>query len=555
MRNSDRKEDGAMEISSYNEIVQHWMNQVLENRGKDAESSLKFCQDIIQYGLRNGDCALVGFGYYYSGETYYLLNDGARFFREISKALEFLDKAREWELMGKCYNFLGIWATNRGNAPVALDYYLNGINYCRKNHLYQLEAIMNINVGAMNNQVHRFSEGQTYLEKAMEYMKAHTDQEGYHTYMCIIYENLAKSMIFQNKLRDVEELFYQIYHKHWNYVDNVDRLLVRCAEAIYFHKIGDTAKRDMRIDEVCRDISDEMPILDMFVDLYDFMELLLETDKDVAFWSIADIMEKLCGNCNIIHMQLQMISLKISFYRKHGQNAEYLQAAGLYYELSQIQNRETQDMINNVLNLRRSLEAANRMREEMEVQNRILMEKSELDPLTKLANRFRLNDVSLEIYQKVLRCEGTLAVEILDVDYFKEFNDNYGHQAGDNCLKAVSEAVEEVCRIHNGFCARYGGDEFVIIYQNLSKQDAMDYAAELKQKILAQKVPHEFSKAVCWVSVSQGICWGRAAQSVDVGDFLHRADEMLYRVKQVTRNNYCVGEIDEGKEALVGPKD
>ena len=78
--------DASVEPSTYNDIVQHWINQVLTNRGKDAETSLKFCQDIINYGLRNGDNALVGFGYYYSGETYYLLNDGAHFFEEISKA-------------------------------------------------------------------------------------------------------------------------------------------------------------------------------------------------------------------------------------------------------------------------------------------------------------------------------------------------------------------------------------------------------------------------------------------------------------------------------------
>ena len=544
-----------MELSTYNDIVQHWINQVLTNRGKDAETSLKFCQDIINYGLRNGDNALVGFGYYYSGETYYLLNDGAHFFEEISKALEYLDNAQEWELMGKCYNFLGIWATNRGNTPVALDYYLNGIGYCRRNHLYQMEATMNINVGAMNNQVHRYAEGQAYLEQALEYMKSHPEQEGYHTYMAIIYENLAKSLIFQDKVHDVEEMFYQIYHKHWNYLDDMDRLLVWCTEAIYFDRTGQVAKRDMRIDEVCKHMNDQMPILDSFADLYEFMELLLETDRDVAFWSIIDILEKLCGNCNIIHMQMELISLKISFYRKHEQSAEYLQAAGLYYELAQIQDRETQDMINNILNLRRSLETANRMREEMEVQNRILMEKSELDPLTKLANRFRLNDYSEEIYRRTLQGEGTIAVEILDVDYFKEFNDNYGHQAGDNCLKEVAMAIRAVAEEHKGFCARYGGDEFVIIYENLSKEDALAYAAELKHRVLERKVPHEFSKAIPWVSISQGLCWGYPTEEMRVGDFLHRADEMLYRVKQVTRNNYCVGEIEESEEALVGPKD
>ena len=117
-----------MDVTKYNDIVQYWITQVIENRGKDAELSLKFCKDIVNYGMTVGDHNLIGFGYFYRGETYYLLNDGVHFFEEISKALDYLNKAQDWELMGKCYNFLGIWATNRGNAPIALDYYLNGIN-------------------------------------------------------------------------------------------------------------------------------------------------------------------------------------------------------------------------------------------------------------------------------------------------------------------------------------------------------------------------------------------------------------------------------------------
>jgi hypothetical protein len=98
----------GMELAEYSEIVQYWGNQVLENRGKNAELTLKFCTDIINYGMKNGDDKLMGFGYYYRGETYYCLNDGNRFIEEISQALSCLNKAEEWELMAKCYNCTGL---------------------------------------------------------------------------------------------------------------------------------------------------------------------------------------------------------------------------------------------------------------------------------------------------------------------------------------------------------------------------------------------------------------------------------------------------------------
>ena len=77
-------------------------------------------------------------------------------------------------------------------------------------------------------------------------------------------------------------------------------------------------------------------------------------------------------NFNITNMQLKEISLKIKYYRKHNQNAEYLQAAGLYYELSERREVETRDMINNVLFLRKSLENAKQAKHEIEMQNKIL---------------------------------------------------------------------------------------------------------------------------------------------------------------------------------------
>lgn len=541
-----------MDVTKYNDIVQYWITQVMENRGKDAELSLKFCKDIVNYGMTVGDHNLIGFGYFYRGETYYLLNDGVHFFEEISKALDYLNKAQDWELMGKCYNFLGIWATNRGNAPIALDYYLNGINYCQKIQLFHQEAIMNVNVGALNMQCGRYREAQAYLEKAYEYIKTEVNEQGYDSYMMIIYASLAKAAIHQGNMTEAEEYFRRAYHDHWKNVDEMDRLTILCTEALYNHVRKDYVKRDHCIAQIQSFIHGQMPILDMSDDLYEYAKLLLDAEKEEEFWAVIDLLEPMIKNCNIIHMQLQIISLKIQLYRKKGQSAEYLQAAGYYYELSEIKEREMQEMINNVLNLRRSLESVNRARQEMEVQNRILLEKSEIDPLTKIANRFRLNDHSEEIFERVLRMESTIAVEMLDVDYFKEFNDNYGHQSGDGCLQAVADALREMTNRHNAFCARYGGDEFVIIYEDISYEEAISCAKELKGLVRDKNIPHKYSKAIPFVTISQGLCWGRPKEGQQIEDFLHTADSMLYKVKQKCRNNYCVGKIEDTETPYIG---
>lgn len=91
-------------------------------------------------------------------------------------------------------------------------------------------------------------------------------------------------------------------------------------------------------------------------------------------------------------------------------------------------------MISNMIYIRTSLELANESKKKIEAINAILMEKSETDELTRLANRYKLSEYSRTVMDECIQERKTLAVEILDVDYFKEYNDNYGHQAGDEFI-------------------------------------------------------------------------------------------------------------------------
>lgn len=91
------------------------------------------------------------------------------------------------------------------------------------------------------------------------------------------------------------------------------------------------------------------------------------------------------------------------------------------------------------------------------------------------------------------------------MDYFKEYNDNYGHQEGDRCLIAIAGCISEVAGAHGGFCARYGGDEFVVMYENISKEDAKEYVEELRRKVMELTLPHRFQRC-CLLSQSHRAC-------------------------------------------------
>lgn len=125
-----------------------------------------------------------------------------------------------------------------------------------------------------------------------------------------------------------------------------------------------------------------------------------------------------------------------------------------------------------------------------------------------MANRFRLNDYAEEVFTYSQENDIPVAMEILDIDYFKEYNDNYGHQEGDRCLVSIANTIRNLVEEAEGFCARYGGDEFVIIYANVTREQAVSFAEELRRRVLALEMEHRFSKALPVVTISQGICWG-----------------------------------------------
>lgn len=179
-------------------------------------------------------------------------------------------------------------------------------------------------------------------------------------------------------------------------------------------------------------------------------------------------------------------------------------------------------------------------RSRIEAQNQKLTEKSETDALTGLPNRFRLNRHSIQQFAQAVTNHLPVAVEILDIDYFKQYNDNYGHQKGDRCICTIAEELKRISAYEGVSAYRYGGDEFVVLYMNLEQQRVREIAEELRERIAMLHVEHIYSKSSDIVSISQGICWGYPTKRQRMADYLHAADDALYQVKKSERGKICL---------------
>jgi diguanylate cyclase (GGDEF)-like protein len=177
-------------------------------------------------------------------------------------------------------------------------------------------------------------------------------------------------------------------------------------------------------------------------------------------------------------------------------------------------------------------------------QRKMLDEIAHIDALTGVNNRRKM-DIVLKDEVAANKYEHTnLLVAILDIDYFKQYNDGYGHGAGDVALRQVGQALREICVRPRDFIARYGGEEFVIILPDCDKASAEIMLSNIAQAIKDKKIKHQYSSVSPQLTVSVGAVVVKSSQSVVVANVMQKADSLLYQAKNNGRNQYCLTELN-----------
>ncbi len=184
-----------------------------------------------------------------------------------------------------------------------------------------------------------------------------------------------------------------------------------------------------------------------------------------------------------------------------------------------------------------------RLQEQLEHQNNLLQIANEKlkklcvrDELTQIINRRGFEQTFKQEWYRMAREKQQLSLIICDIDYFKLYNDKYGHQQGDKCLKKVAQTINNCARRPADLVARYGGEEFVVILPNTPSEGAIHVAEFIQIKISQLEIPHEASKISQYVTLSLGISSMIPHLNYRPENLLKSADQALYEAKDQGRN-------------------
>lgn len=165
-----------------------------------------------------------------------------------------------------------------------------------------------------------------------------------------------------------------------------------------------------------------------------------------------------------------------------------------------------------------------------------LEELSMIDGLTHIPNRRYFDEEYQRKCKEIVREQKTIAVMMIDVDYFKRYNDHYGHGRGDECLIKIAGALKSTLKRPNDMVARYGGEEFVVILQDVDEEGARKVAESLRKAVEDLGIIHEYSSVANHVTISLGMVVESTEETLCSTDLLKTADDALYRAKESGRN-------------------
>jgi len=469
--------------------------------------------------------------------------EGAKAFEEhkltdailsMQSAKRLYNKVGNMERYVRTINWLGVIYAEMGINDMAMNFYIEGMEASIQHKIYHAMILFFNNIGSQYLDFHKYDKALIFFKYAEQELANISEEEDENvpiwyivSYMNIIYA------YNQMQEYDKSELYIQKAMPYMELEENKKySFSFQMVQYDLLWRLGRTDEVVEKVEEIVEGICESSNSFNYIQDVQMACELL-ESMQAYRYWGkVLDSFEEYAKKCERIPVSMLLAEMRIEYYKQLNNREKYVEACIYYTEVSVRYRKLMENELANAIDIKLELR-------EKENDRRKEQEKSHIDSLTVLGNRYKLEEDSKKFQKESIKKKRMMMVGILDVDCFKQYNDTYGHIRGDECLRAIANVLREALE-GKGDAYRFGGDEFVVMGTGLSYLETLALAKEIQDAIADLHIPNINSNVYSEITISQGYCVFIPEKECVLKDIIHKADIALYQVKKEGRNGAIV---------------
>lgn len=528
-----------MDLSNYSQEIQNYITNAEDRRKRTGGLDYDTCQGILKYAAETNSDALFGVGYYYFAEYYWINENAKQTMYCLGECTKCFLTVKMYDYLARAYNMMGEVSESRGNRLVALSYFYSSVQYAERSKDSYAQAMAHSNVGYILICMKHYREAAEHYQQAIAlYEKS---EETFFRR-----KNITRSMVecgFCYLVLEQKENALNLWDRIQELLREDDQVMYSKLCLLAFETGCEVARGNReRAKELADSLEEQILEQDSLMELENILVVIIDlldlTNGQRRFESLMGVLDQKGIQKNSV-IYLDMYPFKSRYLLRKNKIEEYVSYTKQYLSLYQQQLEDSKAATARILELQDTLRRMELEQKDIEAYNQKLEEIALYDSMTNLANRACLNEYLSQKFEEAIAERSPFGVELLDIDHFKEYNDAYGHLTGDVCIEAVAEILKKVSN-ENVFCARYGGDEFMIVYSGMTEQEIRGVAEQIQNQVRALQIYQEATGLKTSVTVSQGIFICIPDAEDREWDFNSMADKALYQTKEAGRDGYRI---------------
>ena len=501
----------------YDEEIKQRMAEAEHLVSTQDEGLFPALSSLLEEARLREDRALQGFVHYQYASAYFDIEESEKMMDSVRQAISCLIATDEREWISRTFNLFAVYVKQMGCLDMAYNYLLLAYSFVGDREGSLSRSIIEANLGDILADKGDFRKACTYVRKSLKTLKKGGYSGSGNVYEALGTANLGLFLLYGGDTEKAKKTLEQGGRMLGNMADD------NGGTAAFWHMLVE-AQIDLaegkrfRIPELTNEISEQIRSRSVFAlftrEIQRFGIALIRGGELAAAGVLIDAIEKSDVSASPVYSRLMLAKLKVDFYREKGEREALEAARGERHRLMKELSKTQKQLFLKSAKLMLLENDVRKERDRIRIENERLQEQAQTDALTGLPNRYALNEHMELAFDKALRQRSMFGFGIVDIDAFKQYNDTYGHAAGDECLIQVANTLKEIAAEYGFFVSRYGGDEFTMLYENIDHETMK----EIDETILARVS----------VSVSHGYYADIPDENSRRWDYLTRADQMMY---------------------------